>query len=78
MFSKKKNAFFYLFLFLRRIFIFIIHILSLTLAKDITKREKRPPYKFKSGAIYEGEWLNGARDGFGTHIWVDGAKYIGE
>jgi len=41
------------------------------------KREKLPLYTFKSGATYEGEWLTGMRDGIGTHIWPDGAKYQG-
>ncbi len=41
------------------------------------KREKRPPYTFQSGAIYEGEWYGGNRDGFGTQIWPDGARYEG-
>lgn len=30
------------------------------------KREKREPYTFKSGAIYEGEWVGNQRDGYGT------------
>lgn len=29
------------------------------------KREKRGPYKYKSGAVYEGEWIGGFRDGLG-------------
>lgn len=42
------------------------------------KREKRSPYTYKStGSVYEGEWLGNFRDGFGTMIWLDGAKYIG-
>ena len=41
------------------------------------KREKRPPYQFKSGAVYEGEWKGNLRDGFGTQTWPDGAKYEG-
>lgn len=28
-------------------------------------REQRPPYTFKSGAIYTGEWKGGFRDGKG-------------
>ena len=40
-------------------------------------RELRGPYKFKSGAIYKGEWKGGLRDGFGTQQWPDGAKYVG-
>jgi len=33
--------------------------------KPDQKREKRPPYQFKTGAIYIGEWKGGFRDGFG-------------
>ena len=29
------------------------------------KRERRPAYSFKSGAIYSGEWKGGFRDGQG-------------
>jgi len=29
-------------------------------------REKRAPYTFKNGAIYDGEWINNMRDGIGT------------
>ena len=41
------------------------------------KREKRPPFTFKSGAIYDGEWKGHVRDGYGVQIWPDGAKYEG-
>jgi len=40
--------------------------------------EKRPPFTFKSGAVYEGEWLGGFRHGQGTQLWVDGACYDGQ
>lgn len=29
-------------------------------------RERRPPFHFESGAIYDGEWLNNMRDGQGS------------
>ncbi len=29
------------------------------------RRERRPPYTIKSGAIYSGEWKGGFRDGYG-------------
>ena len=35
-------------------------------------------YKYKSGAIYEGEWLGGFRHGYGTMTWEDGIIYEGE
>ena len=41
-------------------------------------RERRPAYTFKTGAIYEGEWLGGQRDGCGTQTWPDGTKYEGK
>ena len=41
-------------------------------------REKLPPYRFKTGSIYDGEWKGGFRDGFGSQTWPDGAKYLGE
>ena len=42
-----------------------------------TKRDRRAAYTFRSGAVYEGEWLGNFRYGFGCMIWPDGAKYIG-
>ena len=33
---------------------------------------------YVSGAIYEGAWKGGFRDGFGKQVWPDGAKYVGE
>ena len=41
-------------------------------------RIKKQPYKYKSGAVYEGEWRGGFRDGFGMQQWPDGAMYEGE
>jgi len=29
------------------------------------KRERRPTYRFKTGAMYDGEWIGGFRDGYG-------------
>ena len=29
------------------------------------QREKRGPYVYKTGAVYEGEWIGGFRDGYG-------------
>ena len=40
-------------------------------------REVRGPITLKNGSIYEGEWLNGMRDGYGVHQWLDGACYKG-
>ena len=46
---------------------------------DFTKdvRELRPPINLDSGAVYEGEWLNGVRDGQGKQEWLDGSRYEG-
>jgi hypothetical protein len=30
-----------------------------------------------NGVSYEGEWLNGQREGQGIQIWADGSKYVG-
>ena len=40
-------------------------------------REKRAPFHFQSGAVYDGEWVGNMRDGTGTQTWPDGAKYEG-
>ena len=47
---------------------------------DYTKdvREMRPPINLDSGAVYEGEWLNGVRDGHGKQEWLDGSRYDGQ
>lgn len=41
------------------------------------RRERRPPFEYASGAVYEGEWINDVRDGFGVLTWSDGTKYAG-
>jgi hypothetical protein len=40
-------------------------------------REARPPVTFKSGVVYEGQWVGPKRDGFGRQVWPDGAQYEG-
>lgn len=35
-------------------------------------------HTFQSGAVYDGEWLRGMRDGLGKQEWLDGTEYIGE
>ena len=35
-------------------------------------------YTYKSGAVYEGEWMGGMRHGKGKILWVDGASYKGD
>jgi len=34
-------------------------------------------HEFKTGAVYEGQWLGGERSGFGLQVWPDGARYEG-
>lgn len=41
-------------------------------------RKKLPPIQLESGAVYEGEWKNGMRDGNGKQKWPDGSIYEGE
>jgi hypothetical protein len=41
-------------------------------------RQTRPAYTYKTGAVYEGEWKGGFRDGKGVQTWPDGAIYEGE
>ena len=38
----------------------------------------RPPYTYKSGAVYTGKWQGGFRSGYGEIKWSDGAVYKGE
>jgi hypothetical protein len=42
-----------------------------------TFREKRQPFRYRSGAVYVGQWLGGFRDGWGVMIWANEAKYEG-
>ena len=35
-------------------------------------------YKYKTGAIYNGQWKGGLRHGSGIMTWADGARYEGE
>jgi len=37
-----------------------------------------PKIELDSGVIYEGEWLNGQRDGNGSQTWQDQSKFVGE
>ena len=40
-------------------------------------RELKGPITLENGAIYEGEWFNGLRDGKGLQKWLDGSCYDG-
>lgn len=49
--------------------------LHLDLSADERSRTKQT---FQSGATYDGEWLNGMREGIGRQHWPDGTEYVGE
>lgn len=38
---------------------------------------KMPKIELDNGVSYEGEWLNGQREGQGIQIWADTSKYVG-
>ncbi|CDJ66301.1 hypothetical protein, conserved [Eimeria necatrix] len=38
----------------------------------------RKQVAFDNGAVYTGEWLGDARDGYGVQVWDDGARYEGQ
>jgi len=40
-------------------------------------KKNKAPYRFRSGAIYEGDWKGMLRDGWGVQTWPDGARYEG-
>jgi hypothetical protein len=48
------------------------------LSFQFNSKFKNHSFRLKSGATYEGEWMNGMKDGFGIQIWPDRAKYEGE
>lgn len=41
------------------------------------QEQKVREHTYKSGAVYNGQWLGGLRHGTGTMTWPDGAKYVG-
>lgn len=34
-------------------------------------------FVYASGAVYDGQWHNGMRHGFGRQVWKDGTEYVG-
>eukprot|EP00419_Tripos_fusus_P021803 CAMPEP_0172712730 /NCGR_PEP_ID=MMETSP1074-20121228/61272_1 /TAXON_ID=2916 /ORGANISM="Ceratium fusus, Strain PA161109" /LENGTH=365 /DNA_ID=CAMNT_0013536703 /DNA_START=125 /DNA_END=1223 /DNA_ORIENTATION=+ len=40
--------------------------------------ERRKPYTFKTGSVYDGQWLGNRRHGMGKQRWEDGATYEGQ
>ena len=43
----------------------------------MNSRVKLGPLKLPNGSTYEGEYLRGMKDGYGTLVYADGSKYIG-
>jgi hypothetical protein len=39
---------------------------------------KMTKIELDNGVSYEGEWLNGEREGQGEQIWADGSRYVGD
>lgn len=39
---------------------------------------RRPPHRFETGSVYDGQWHGPARHGFGRQRWPDGTRYDGE
>jgi len=39
--------------------------------------KKLPALMLDNGAVYEGEWRNGMRQGYGVQNWPDGSRYEG-
>ena len=35
-------------------------------------------YRYRSGAVYNGQWIGGIRHGQGTMVWLDSARYEGQ
>jgi len=48
-----------------------------TLESEAFMKKNKAPYRFRSGAIYEGDWKGMLRDGWGVQTWPDGARYEG-
>ena len=46
--------------------------------RPMEERVKRVPFDLGNGSTYEGEWLNGMRDGKGKHKSEKGLNYTGE
>lgn len=44
---------------------------------DDEGRVTKGPVTLKNGATYQGQWLNGQRDGYGVQLWPDGSRYEG-
>ena len=54
-----------------------IETLSPTQLFSLSSKKTNYTYKYKSGAIYTGEWVGGFRHGIGTMTWPEGITYEG-
>lgn len=45
--------------------------------QNTDERVKKAPITLPTGAVYEGEWKNEMRDGYGKQEWPDGSRYEG-
>lgn len=43
--------------------------------KILETKESQRKHVYKSGAIYDGSWIEGFRNGYGIQTWPDGSKY---
>lgn len=57
---------------------FCREMVELTALQKTGGVQNMKPYKFKTKAVYTGQWQNNMRHGFGTQTWVDGASYSGQ
>ena len=55
-----------------------IETLSSTKVFSFLEKKSDYTYKYKSGAIYKGDWLGGFRHGKGIMSWPDGVVYEGD
>ena len=52
--------------------------LNLTQREETSVREVKPPFIYKNGAIYDGEWVGDMKDGYGILRWPENGKYEGD
>ena len=50
---------------------------STVVEEEPNVRVSRGKVTLENDAVYEGEWLNGQRDGQGSQLWCDGSRYEG-
>ena len=62
----------------QKIFTYEEYIETLSSNKKYSSFEKKSKeeYKYKSGAVYVGDWFGGFRHGYGVMTWEDGIVYL--